>query len=100
MNEKQIERKLLRKFKKMLILIRNTNKENSVIAKGKNLLSIIVLKAIRFIKYIYKIVKPLIEALLDKAADIICEKQPNLDREKVKWVLLAIIIVLIFMIFS
>ncbi|TMP77690.1 hypothetical protein CWB71_19275 [Pseudoalteromonas sp. S983] len=77
----------------------NSNKEKTVIAKGKNLLSIIVLKAIRFIKYIYKIVKPLIEALLDKAADIICEKQPNLEREKVKWVLLAIIIVLIFMIF-
>lgn len=56
----------------------STNKENSVIAKGKNLLSIIVLKAIRFIKYIYKIVKPLIEALLDKAADIICEKAAKL----------------------
>ena len=79
---------------------KNTKGAVSVVDNGKNLLSLIVTKTITLIKYAYQIIKPLIEALLDKAADIICKQQPNLKREQVKLALLAIFIVLIFLIFS
>jgi hypothetical protein len=79
---------------------KNTKGAASAIDNGKNLLSLIITKAVSFIKYAYQIIKPLVDALLDKAADIICKQQPNLKREQVKLALLAIFIVLIFLIFS
>ncbi|MGB0937743.1 MAG: hypothetical protein ACPGTQ_09805 [Colwellia sp.] len=78
----------------------NTIETSSAVNNGKNLLSLIITKVVSFIKYAYQIIKPLIDALLDKAADIICKQQPNLKREQVKLALLAIFIVLIFLIFS
>lgn len=66
--------------------------------KAKKLLTVIVIKVISLVKYIYKVIKPLVEAALDKAADIICQKQPNLKREQVKLALVAIFIVLIIVI--
>jgi hypothetical protein len=77
---------------------KNTIGAASAIDNGKNLLNLIATKIMIFIKYAYQIIKPLIEALLDKAADIICKQQPNLKREQVKLALLAIFIVLIFLI--
>jgi hypothetical protein len=60
------------------------------------MLSLVIIKAVGFIKYAYQIIKPLIDALLDKAADIICKQQPNLKREQVKIVLLGVLVVLIY----
>ncbi len=76
----------------------NTAKESSLVTKLKSTVSLVITKAIAFIKYVYQIVKPLVNALLDKGADIICKQQPNLKREQVKMVLLGVMIVLIYLI--
>ncbi|MBA6365474.1 hypothetical protein H4J42_17165 [Colwellia sp. BRX8-8] len=76
----------------------NTAKASSLVTNLKSTLSLVITKAIAFIKYVYQIIKPLINALLDKGADIICKQQPNLKREQVKMVLLGIIVVLIYLI--
>lgn len=76
----------------------NTDKASSLVTNLKSTLSIVITKAIASIKYVYQIVKPLVNALLDKGADIICKQQPNLKREKVKMVLLGVMIVLIYLI--
>ena len=73
-------------------------KEPSLVDKLKSTLSLVITKTTGFIKYAYQIIKPLIDALLDKAADIICKQQPNLKREQVKMVLLGILVVLIYLI--
>ncbi|AOW78370.1 hypothetical protein A3Q34_16895 [Colwellia sp. PAMC 20917] len=76
----------------------NNAKASSLVTNLKSTLSLVITKAIAFIKYVYQIVKPLINALLDKGADIICKQQPNLKREQVKMVLLGVIVVLIYLI--
>ena len=76
----------------------NTAKASSLVNNLKSTLSLVITKAIASIKYVYQIVKPLINALLDKGADIICKQQPNLKREQVKMVLLGVMIVLIYLI--
>jgi hypothetical protein len=76
----------------------NTAKASSLLNNLKSTLSLVITKAIASIKYVYQIVKPLVNALLDKGADIICKQQPNLKREQVKMVLLGVMIVLIYLI--
>jgi hypothetical protein len=76
----------------------NTSEKPSFVANFKSTLSLVITKSIAFIKYVYQVVKPLVNALLDKGADIICKQQPNLKREQVKMVLLGSIIVLIYLI--
>lgn len=76
----------------------NTAKASSLVTNLKSTLSLVITKAIAFIKYVYQIVKPIVNALLDKGADIICKQQPNLKREQVKMVLLGVMIVLIYLI--
>jgi uncharacterized membrane protein YtjA (UPF0391 family) len=73
-----------------------TSKKSPFVDTFKNMLSLVIIKAVGFIKYAYQIIKPLIDALLDKAADIICKQQPNLKREQVKIVLLGVLVVLIY----
>jgi len=76
----------------------NAGKESSFVENIKSTLSLAIKKATGFIKYAYQITKPLVDALLDKAADIICKQQPNLKREQVKMVLLGVLVVLIYLI--
>ena len=76
----------------------NTIEVSSLVNKFKSILSLIITQVIGFIKYAYQIIKPLVDALLDKAADIICKQQPNLKREHVKMALLAIFVVLFYFI--
>ncbi|MBA6352711.1 hypothetical protein [Colwellia sp. BRX9-1] len=76
----------------------NSAKASSLVTNLKSTLSLVITKAIALIKYAYQIVKPLVNALLDKGADIICKQQPNLKREQVKMVLLGVIVVLIYLI--
>ncbi|KZK67764.1 hypothetical protein A1L58_19875 [Shewanella baltica] len=72
---------------------------NNALSKLKNILLLITVTVIGFIKYVYKVIYPLVDALLNKATDAICEKQESLKREHVKMVLLAMLVVLIYMIF-
>jgi len=60
--------------------------------------SVVITKVISCLKYAYQVIKPLVDALLDKAADIICKQQPNLKRKQVKMVLLGGIFILIYLI--
>lgn len=78
----------------------NTTQSTSLVDSTKKVLSLVITKVINLIKYAYQIIKPLVNALLDKAADIICKQQPNLKREQVKLALLTIFVVLVFLIFS
>jgi hypothetical protein len=76
----------------------NKVKESSLVDKLKSNTSLAITKVIGCIKYAYQLIKPLVDALLDKAADIICKKQPNLKREPVKMVLLGAMIILAYLI--
>jgi hypothetical protein len=76
----------------------NAGEESSLVEKLKSTLSLVFTKATGLIKYVYQIIKPLIDALLDKTTDIICKQQPNLKREQVKMVLLGVLVVLIYLI--
>lgn len=76
----------------------NTTETSSLVASLKSTLSLVITKAIAFIKYVYQVVKPLVNALLDKGADIICKQQPNLKREQVKMALFGVLVVLIYFI--
>jgi len=76
----------------------NTAKASPLVNNLKSTLSLVITKVIASIKYAYQIVKPLVNALLDKGADIICKQQPNFKREQVKIVLLGVMIVLIYLI--
>ena len=76
----------------------NSAKASSFVTKLKSTFSLAITKAIAFIKYAYQIVKPLVNALLDKGADIICKQQPSLKREQVKMALFGVMVVLIYLI--
>lgn len=78
----------------------NAAQSKSLVDSAKKTLNLVITKVINLIKYMYQIIRPLVDALLDKAADIICKQQPNLKREHVKLALLAISTVLVFLIFS
>ena len=76
----------------------NTSKIASFIESSKNILSRLLSKAISLIGYVYQIIKPLVNSLLEKGTDIICKQQPNLKRGHVKMTLFVILIVLLYII--
>jgi hypothetical protein len=69
-----------------------------MLEKIKNFIAIAAKKILDAIKYIYQIIQPPVNAMLDKVADIVCEKQPQLKREQVKLALLIVLVVLIYLI--
>jgi hypothetical protein len=73
------------------------NKKSSFLNPAKAFAVLVIFKAIKAIKDIYQFIKPLINALLDKAADIICKQQPTLKREQVKIVVFVVSIVLLYL---
>ncbi|AAZ24132.1 hypothetical protein [Colwellia psychrerythraea] len=74
-----------------------SNKKPSLVNSVKAFVVSVITKAIGAIKYIYQIIKPLVNALLDKAADIICQQQPNLKREQVKVAVFSVSVVLLYL---
>lgn len=78
--------------------VTNVAEEGSLLAKLKGISSFAITKTVGFVKYAYQIIKSLVDALLDKAADIICKQHTNVKREQVKMVLLGVLIVLIYLI--
>lgn len=69
-------------------------------AKVKDVFTVVVQKLIAAFKYAYQIIQPLVDVMLDKIADIVCEKQPQLKREQVKVVFFIIFLILIFLLIS
>lgn len=66
--------------------------------KLNSVLNTVITKIINIAKYFYQIMKPLINSLLDKGTDIICQQQPQLKRKQVKMVLGGILAVFIYFI--
>jgi len=60
----------------------------------------VVGKLTSLVKYVFLIIKPLADALLDKAADVICKQQPQLKREQVKLVVFIVSVIIAYLIFS
>ena len=50
------------------------------------------------INYFYQIIEPLLDSILAKDTDIICEKQAKLQRKPVKMSLLAVLIFFLYLI--
>lgn len=78
----------------------NKANKSAFLAKVKTRVNGLITKLIEIYKHVYQIVKPLIDSLLDKGADIICKQQSLLKRDQVKMLLVVILVVLIsFIIF-
>ena len=72
--------------------------KSEVLVKAKILVNKLIKKVIETAKYTYQIVKPLVNSLLDKGTDIVCQQQPQLKRGQVKMVLGGLLILLIYLV--
>lgn len=69
-------------------------------SKATGLVKSLTLKIIEIIKLVYQVVAPLVLSFLDKGATLICEKQPQFEKQKVKMVLAILLaLVIIWVIF-